>query len=56
MLPRCIWAAIRALHPSGAHGEPIPEAADYVPPDGGTADPDDAIVDGAPPDDDWLFL
>ena len=55
MLPRCIWAAIRALHPSGAYDEPIPEAADYVPPvtpDEDTPGPDDSVA----PNEDWLFL
>ena len=33
MLPRCIWAAIRALHPSDEHDEGMPDAADYTPPD-----------------------
>ena len=33
MLPRCIWAAIRALHPSDEHDEEMPDAADHAPPD-----------------------
>ena len=55
MLPRCIWAAVRALHPSGAHGEPIPEAADHTPPDPDGGDDADSNGSGSNAADEfWL--